>query len=299
MSKVLIAGATGLVGQRLVELLIEKGFEVNVLSTRKSAQVKGASVFLWSPMQLSMDIEALKGVDAIINIAGATVNKRWTSTYKQEIYDSRTRTAETLLKAINKSESTIKNYISASAVGIYPNDLEKFYREDDAPGNDFLAQVCKAWEATADKFTNLNVRVVKFRIGMVLSRNGGALQKLEPLTKFGLASPLASGKQWMSWIHIDDLCALFIYALEKKSLQGVFNAVASAPVRNADFTKQLAKALHRPAFLPAVPAAILKLTLGEMAAIVISSQKANSEKIVSSGFNFTYKTLPEALKALY
>lgn len=300
MKKVLVAGATGMVGRKLVALLNEAGYEVNVLSTRKNASLKGATVFYWNPTNYEVDAFSLEGVSAIINLAGATVSKRWTTAYKQEIYDSRTQTAETLYKALAKDKNhSVKSYISASAVGYYASDLNIKYSENDAPGNDFLAQVCIAWEAGADAFKQLNIRVVKHRIGIVLSREGGVLKELETITKFGLAAPLGSGKHWMSWIHVDDLCGMILHTVQNENLEGAFNAVAPNPVTNQEFTKTMAAALNRPAFLPNIPQFALKLLLGEMAQIAFMSQLVSSKKIEDSGYIFKHYTLSDALKAIY
>lgn len=299
MKKVLVAGATGMVGKRLVELLLEQGLEVNVLSTRKNATVDGAAVFQWNPNLFKLDDAALDGVDAIINLAGASINKRWTTSYKQEIYDSRTRPAETLLKALSKKNHSIKSYLSAAAVGIYPSSFDKTFVEDDEPGKDFLAQVCQAWETSADKIAAQNIRVVKLRIGIVLSREGGELKEFESLANKGLAAPLATGKHWRSWIHLDDLCRMFIHVLLQTEMEGSVNAAAPNPVTNRDFIKKLAAALHKPAIFPAVPEFVLKLILGEMATIATSSQKVSVQKMQDSGFQFRFNTLDEALTDLY
>ncbi len=300
MKKILVAGATGMVGRRLVDLLLKDGYGVNVLSTNKKATLKGATVFYWNPAEYEMDEAAVEGCIAILNLAGATVSKRWTTAYKQEIYDSRTQTAETLYNAVAKQKnSTVKSYISASAVGYYASSFTKIYTETDAPGNDFLAQVCKAWEAGADAFEALNIRVVKHRIGIVLSREGGVLKELEPLTKFGMAAALGTGKHWTSWIHLDDLCRMMLFTLKNETLKGAFNTAAPIAVSNTDFTKAMAAAMHRPAFLPNVPAFVLKLMLGEMAQIALMSQHVSVKKITDAGFVFNFTTVEEALKDLY
>ena len=289
-----------MVGRKLVALLNEAGYEVNALSTRKDATLKGATVFYWNPTNYEMDNASLEGVSAIINLAGATVSKRWTTTYKQEIYDSRTQTAETLYKAISYTKNnSVKSYISASAVGYYASDFNKNYIENDAPGTDFLSQVCIAWEAGADSFKQLNIRVVKHRIGIVLSRQGGVLKELEPITKLGLAAPLGTGQHWMSWIHVDDLCGMFLYTLQNENLEGAFNAAAPNPTTNKEFTKTLAAVLNRPVFLPNVPRFALKLFLGQMAQIAFMSQKVSSKKITDAGYQFQYNQLSSALEALY
>ena len=296
---VLVAGGTGLVGRALIAALLKTGQKVRVLSTRKGVEVTGAETFYWNPQDFHMDGQALDGTDVIVNLAGATVSKKWTTDYKQQIFDSRTRTAETLHRALRKMEThTVKAYVSASGVNYYPNSLDGVFVETDEPGNGYLAQVCQHWELGADKF-NDTARVVKLRIGAVLSREGGMLEKIEPLAKWGVNSPVGSGEQWLSWIHIDDLVQLIIHAITKDTVQGVYNAVSPEPVRNKVFTKQLGQAVKRPVFLPNVPGFVLKGMLGEMSTIVLEGQNCSSAKITQTGFTFSHKTLKDALSDLY
>ncbi len=298
--KILVTGATGFVGNRLVELLLANGHIINSLSTRKNAEVAGTKTYHWQPNEFEMDEKALDGVEGIIHLAGATVSKRWTPKYKQEIFDSRTRTAETLFRAIAKREKhTIKSFVSASAVGYYPSDFDRLYTEEAEPANDFLGQVCQHWEAASDKLSQLDIRVAKLRIGIVLGRGSGVLEQLELPTKFGLGAPLGNGKQWMSWIHLDDLCRLFIFATENDNVKGAINAGGTYPVTNKALSKALAKAMHRPFFVPPVPAFALKLALGEMASIALMSQKVSDEKTSKLGFEYDYQSLEDALKNLY
>ena len=298
--KVLVTGATGFVGDVLVEMLLAKGHTIHALSTRKNATVKGANTFVWQPNSYEMDAAALDGVEGIIHLAGATVSKRWTTKYKQEIFDSRTRTAETLFRAIAKlPQHNIKTFVSASAVGFYKSNFDETYVESDGPGNDFLSQVCQHWEAASDKMQQLGLRVGKLRIGIVLGRGGGVLGQLEPITKLGLGAPLGNGKQWMSWIHLTDLARLFVFALENQKVTGAINAGGPAPVTNRELSKALAKTLHRPFIAPAVPAFALKLALGEMAAIALMSQKVSEAKTKKLGFDYQFQTLEAALNDLY
>lgn len=298
--KILVTGATGFVGDVLVKMLLDKGHTVNALSTRPDAKVKGATTFVWQPDTFEVDPAALEGVEGIIHLAGATVSKRWTVKYKQEIFDSRTRTAETLFRAIAKlPQHNIKSFVSASAVGYYKSDFEKNYVESDGPGNDFLSQVCQHWEAASDKMQQLGLRVAKLRIGIVLGRGGGVLGQLEPITKWGLGAPLGNGNQWMSWIHLTDLARLFVFALENITVSGAINAGGLSPVTNRDFSKALAKALHRPFIAPPVPGFALKLALGEMATLALMSQKVSDQKTAKLGFDYQFQTLEAALKDLY
>jgi uncharacterized protein (TIGR01777 family) len=298
--KILVTGASGFVGQRLIDRLLKKGYEINSLSTRSDARIRGTTAYHWQPNDFEMDEGALDGVEGIIHLAGATVSKRWTPQYKQEIFDSRTRTAETLFRAIAKAKQhTIKSFISASAVGYYPSNADKLYTEDADPANDFLGQVCQQWERAGDKISQLNVRVVKLRIGIVLGRGGGVLQQLERPTRFGLGAPLGTGKQWMSWIHLDDLCRLFIFALENERVTGAINAGGAQSVTNKAMSKALAKAMNKPFFFPPVPAFALKLLLGEMATLALMSQKVSDAKTRNLGFVYQFNTLEDALTEMY
>ncbi len=300
MKKVLVAGATGLVGKHLVNKLLEQGLSVNILSTRKEASIKGTQTFTWNPQKYKMESEALNGVDAIVNLAGATIDKRWTPAYKQIIYDSRTQTGDTLFKTLQKQKENLPEvYISASGINFYPSNKERVFTEVDEPATDFFGQVCSAWERSADKMQSLNMRVIKLRIGVVLSNKGGMLKKIEPLAKTGLLSPLGNGAQNMSWIHIDDLCEIILFGLNHTNVSGAYNAIGPEHITNRAFTTAFAQQLNRPSFLPAVPKAVLKIALGEMAEVATSGVKASPQKIISAGYTFQYPNINSALANLY
>ncbi|MCB0475640.1 MAG: TIGR01777 family oxidoreductase [Flavobacteriaceae bacterium] len=298
--KVLITGATGLLGTEIVKLCIEKGYHVNYLTTRKrkirsEARLRG---YYWNPYNKDIDKSCIEGVDMIINLAGASISKRWTATYKSRILSSRTASLKVLYNLVSSTPNQVKQLISASAIGIYPSSLTEKYGEDTLTVNaSFLGTVVLTWEQAADEFKNLGLEVTKLRIGVVLSSKGGALEPLIKPVKFGVGSPLGSGKQYQSWIHIDDLTRIFLYVMEQQC-SGVYNAVASKPVTNEALTKVLAKQLHRPLWLPKVPAFMLKLILGEMATIVLESQYVLNDKIKSSGFEFEFDTIEHAVKDL-
>jgi uncharacterized protein len=294
---ILITGATGLVGEHIVNLLLEQKHTVHYLSTSKSKiqnknNFKG---FYWNPAKAEIDINAFNGVTKIIHLAGATVANRWTETYKNEILNSRIASADLLFKTIKENDFKIEQFISASAIGIYNSSFSVLNTED-SPTNPqtFLAEVVKIWEEKADFFAIENINVCKVRIGIVLDKNQGALPKMLQPIKMGFGSALASGKQWQSWIHIQDLARIFVYVLEKNK-SGVYNAVAPNPVTNLELTKYIAKTLKKPLFLPAVPAFMLKLILGEMSALVLESQKVSSQKISSEGFHFNFPQIENAL----
>jgi uncharacterized protein (TIGR01777 family) len=298
--RVLITGATGLVGQALVELFHEKGIGVNYLTTSRSKikTQQNYQGFYWDPSKSEIDTESLKEVTTIINLAGASVAKKWTSSYKKEILNSRLDTLMTLKKALSSEDHQVEQLITASAIGLYKNSLTKFHEEEQfSPGNNFLADVVLQWEAAADEVGKLGIDVAKIRIGVVLAKDGGALEKIKQPIENYIGAPLGTGKQWQSWIHIEDLTRIFFYVMEHK-LEGVFNAVAPNPVNNRELTECIAKRLEKPLILPKVPAFVLKLMLGEMATIVLGSQLVSSKKMLSTGFQFNYAQLKPALADL-
>ncbi|MCL6294583.1 TIGR01777 family oxidoreductase [Jejuia spongiicola] len=298
--RVLITGATGLVGQEVVKLCHEKDIAVNYLTTSKS-KIKGQKNyqgFYWNPKTQDIDKTCFKNVDAIIHLAGATVSKRWTIDYKKEILSSRIEGTQLLINALKGEMHTITQIVSASAIGIYPDSLINYYDEAFNDFDDsFLSDVVQKWEGVVDGFSKLNIAVSKIRIGLVLSNNGGALIEMVKPIRFGLGSAFGNGKQWQSWIHIKDLAHLFLYVLEYK-LIGVYNGVAPNPVTNMELTKSIAKALKKPLFLPNIPKFFMKLVLGEMHTLLFGSQRVSSKKIENKGFQFKEYHLQSALKDL-
>ncbi len=298
--RVLITGATGLIGSKISQLCRDKGMEVHYLSTSKDklenkADYKG---FYWNPNNNEIDSEAIKGVDAIINLVGASIAERWTPEQKKIILKSRTETANLLYKCLQENEHQVKNLVSASAIGVYPSSLEKLYTEEDKGVDDsFVGEVVVKWEEAVDNFKDLGIEVAKIRIGLVLAENGGVLQKLKEPVNFNVGSPLGSGKQWQSWIHIDDISGIFLFALENQ-LTGIYNAVAPNPVTNKELVNEVASQMGKPVWLPNVPKVALKLVLGEMSHIVLSSQLVSSDKIEQEGYSFKYVNLAKALEDL-
>lgn len=299
--KLLITGATGLVGQALTEMLLDRGDSVHYLTTRTSKveQKENCKGFLWNTKTQEIDKACFEGVSVIINLAGASVAERWTSEHKKAILDSRINSLNVLQNALSEIEHEVKHLVSASAIGVYPSSLTKLYDEDESDlSQDFLGDVTQKWEAAADRFEKLNIEVTKLRIGVVLSADGGALEKMaDPIKKY-VGAPLGSGEQWQSWIHIEDLARLFCFVIDEE-LSGVFNAVAPNPVNNKALTKAIAKALDKPLILPPVPKFALKLLLGEMSQIVLGSQLVSADQIQEEGFVFEYAQVEKALEEIY
>jgi uncharacterized protein (TIGR01777 family) len=298
---VLITGGTGLVGSRLTALLIEKGYQVSHLSRSKKEGIN-PKTYQWDIKKKSIEEEAIAKADYIIHLAGASVaDKRWTSSRKKEILNSRIESAALLRDKLKTVQNNVKALISASAIGIYGIDTGSRINTEEAPkGNDFLADVAKHWEAAADDIAMQvpQIRIVKLRIGIVLSDKGGALEKMMQPIRLGAGAPLGSGKQYMSWIHIDDLCRMFIHAIENDNIKGVYNAVAPHSVTNEELTRQAAKLINRPVLGLHVPAFALKLVLGEMAETVLGGSIISADKIKQTGFNYRYAHLNDALSNL-
>ncbi len=296
--KILITGASGLIGSRLTDLLLQKGYQVSHLGRNK----KSGSVpsFVWDVNQGKIDSQALVGVDTIIHLAGAGVaDKRWTISRKKEILESRTKSSLLLSNTLANANHTVKAVVSASAIGYYGFGFdEEIFTEASNPGIDYLAQVTKQWEESVDQISSLNLRVVKLRIGIVLSDQGGALVEMARPIRLGVGAALGTGKQYLSWIHIEDLCAMFAKAIEDDTMKGAYNAVSGEWITNIEMTKLMAKILKRPLLLPNVPAFVMKILIGEMAVIVVNGSKVSADKIKKTGFVFRYTNLEEALESL-
>jgi uncharacterized protein len=298
--KVLITGGTGLIGNHLIDILSGKGFDIEILS-RASNELKGKKCWKWDVQQGFLDPDSILTADHIIHLAGSGLSDRkWTPERKKEILESRARSTDLLFNALSRGSHHVKTFISASAIGYYGWNTGTILVDEDRkkPGDDFIATVVKEWESSALKINTLGIRTVILRFGLVLTRKGGVLGKLMLPVKFGLSASLGSGEQYMSWVHIEDLCGIITEALNNTRMQGVFNAVSPEPVTNKKFMKTLARSLHKPAFLPNVPSIILKLLLGEMASMVLGGNNVSSKKIESTGFKFKYDKLELALKDL-
>lgn len=298
--KVLITGATGLIGSALVKLCHSEGVLVHYFTTRKEKieDLENYKGFYWNPKNNEIDVKAFEGVTAIINLAGATISKRWTPSYKKEILSSRTEPAQLIYNTLKKTEHSITNFISASGISVYPASETKLYTEENKEvDTSFLATVVEAWEASANQFRDLGMDVAMVRTGMVLAKNEGALPKLVKIIKMGLGAPLGNGNQWQSWIHVNDIAGIYFFILINE-LEGIYNAVAPSPVTNQKMTKLLAKKLHAPLWLPNVPAFVLKLLLGEMAILALEGQLVSSKKIEASNYHFKFSNMEAACQDL-
>lgn len=292
--KILISGGTGLVGKRLSKMLLNKGHDVKILSRKKS---NAQNFVRWDIDQNYIDPKALEGIDAIIHLAGEGIaDKLWTAKRKIEIIESRVKSTKLLYNALSNSTShNVKTFISSSAIGYYSERGDELLKEHDAAAKDFLGTTCLAWENEVDRIGNLGIRTVKLRTGIVLSLEGGALKQMITPFKFNIGSALGNGQQWMSWIHINDLCEMYLYALENSNLEGAYNAAAPEPVRNTEFSKTLAKVLQKAYWAPNVPAFVLKLIFGEMSSVVLGSTRVSADKILNTGFKFNFNNLEKAL----
>lgn len=299
MPTILITGGTGLIGKELGQALLEKGYQVIILSRQanKRSANSGLSVVNWNVEEQTIDKEALAQADHIIHLAGAGVaDKRWTRKRKQEITDSRINSSKLIVEGLKTIPNNVKTVVSASAIGWYgPDHSGKDFIEPDSPSNDFLGQTCKQWEESIEPIAELGIRLVKLRTGIVLSKGGGALKEfLKPL-KFGIAAILGTGKQIISWIHINDLVRMYIAAIENGNMQGVYNAVTPNPVSNKELTLELAKN-RKKFFIPVyVPSFVLKMVLGEMSIEVLKSCTVSSNKIQQAGFQFKFPSITDAL----
>jgi len=296
--RILITGATGLIGSELVLLLLQNGISVHYLTTskRKIENQPNYKGFFWNPKLGIIDENCLMGVDAIIHLAGASISKRWTKSYKQEIIESRIFSSNLLFKIVKENPNQVKQIISASGTAIYPNSSSTVYTEDSKTiADNFLSNVVLKWEESVDKFQSLNIKVCKLRTGVVFSDKGGALLEIVKPIKLGLGSPFGDGKQVQSWIHLHDLVTMYLFAVEN-SLEGVYNAVAPHPITNSELTKNIAAILEKPLFMPNIPKFVMKLILGEMHELLFEDKRISAQKVINSGFVFQYLTSEKALK---
>jgi len=295
--KIVISGASGLIGRRLLKNLSAAGHSIHVLSRHAGTNLPpGVKLSTWDPVKNQPPEESLRDAGAVIHLAGEPVAQRWTAHTRQLIRESRVMGTRNLVQAIEKLPGKPEALICASAIGYYGSRGDEVLTESSAPATSYLADVCQAWEKEAQAAEALGVRVVGVRIGLVLDSRGGALQRMLPPFRMGIGGRLGSGKQWMSWIHLEDLAAMFQFALDHP-VRGAFNGVAPYPVSNSEFTRALGQALHRPAIFP-VPAFALKALFGEMSEILLASQRVAPAAVEAAGFRFRFPQLDAALRDL-
>ncbi len=296
--KIIVTGATGLIGKKLVSELLKRNNEVTVFtrSVKRAEKLMNATEFVeWNPVNISAWINNLGGKDAIINLAGENImGKRWDENHKRKIVQSRLITTRALVNAMYHVEQKPSVFISASAIGYYGFSEDKIFTEESPAGKDFLADLTQRWEREASDAEYSGIRRVSLRIGIVLDKNEGALSKMILPFKLFVGGPLGSGRQWFSWIHIEDLVNLFLFALENNRIQGSYNATSPNSVRMSEFAKILGEILHRPSLLH-VPAFVLKLMLGEGAEYLLNGAKVLPVKTLASGFKFRFERIEEAL----
>ncbi len=298
MEKVLITGGSGLIGQHLADYLSSPNYELKLLSRKKN--LNKSNIYFWDLNSGQIEEEALNGIEHIIHLAGAGVaEKRWTAKWKKEIIDSRVKSSELLFNEVSKMYIKPKTFISASAIGYYGAITnEKIYTEVDNSGDDFLGEVCQQWESSSQKFSELGIRNVQLRFGVVLSAKGGALPKMMLPIKLGVGSALGTGNQFVSWIHIDDVARIIEKAILDEDISGPYNVVAPEYRTYNEFVKVITQKLEKPLFMPNIPNFILKLVLGEMSQIVLEGSRMSNKKIIDSAYTFSFPILDKALSNL-
>lgn len=302
--KILITGATGFIGKKLTVKLIEAGHEVHVLSRDKvkAKQIfphERVTAFEWSDNHSKPPSQSIEGIDGVINLMGENIGgKRWTIDQKKKLRESRVDATQNLISLIETERTRpLDFFISASAIGIYPVNSAHTLNEESREGHTYLATLCHDWESSLNVLTKTKRKVI-IRTGVVLEKDGGALKKMLPPFELGLGGPIGDGNQMMSWIHLDDIVALYMAAATDENYQGVYNACAPHPVCNFDFTKALGEAIHRPTIIP-VPTLPLKIAFGEMSTIILDSQAVVSKRLSEAGFEFKYPTIESAFAAIF
>tara|TARA_Y100000739_G_scaffold125338_1_gene108021 strand:- start:1509 stop:2423 length:915 start_codon:yes stop_codon:yes gene_type:complete len=302
MKSILITGGTGLIGSKLLDSIDKSVYNVYVLTRKKSYKENGVNYINWDPENSVLDISQIKNLYSVINLAGESIDgSRWTSNYKRKILDSRVNSTRLLFNKVKEMKELPKSFISASATGFYEVNTDNPQVETDLPGNNFLSDVVQQWEKEILKFKSLGLRTTTFRIGLVLSKDGGVLKRLYPIFKFFLGVPIGSGKQMISWIHESDMIGLINMAIESNKLEGIYNAVAPEIITNTEFTKSLLKSLNRfsyPSIIKA-PSFIVRILFGEQSDLVLNGLNISSEKIMQSNYKFKFTKLSSALNAIY
>jgi uncharacterized protein len=291
--RILVSGVSGPIGKALLPELRKRGHVIRLVRGR----VTGNDQISWNPAQ-ALPPQQVEGFDIVIHLAGETIVGRWNAAKKARIRDTRVQGTKTLVESLTKTAHPPRVFICASAIGYYGDRGDELLREESAPGSDFLAQVCREWETATQPATNAGIRTVNTRFGVILSRDGGALPKMLPPFRMGVGGRIGTGRQWMSWIHIADVVGAIEHALDNPSVSGAVNVVGPNPAMNAEFTRTLARALHRPAIFP-MPSFAARLAFGEMGdALLLASQRVEAAKLTANGYRFQFEDLSAALAAL-
>ncbi len=295
---VLITGGNGLVGRYLTSILTSQGFRVSVLSRNAGKAGRENNIFRWDPEKRYIDPAAVKGTDYVIHLAGAGIGeKRWSEKRKVEILNSRIETALFLREVFKAGGIKLKAFVSASAVGIYGSvTSNKIFKEDDPPSEDFLGITCRLWEEVAGLFADEGCRVVKIRTAVVIEKSDPALVRLMGPARYGAVVRVGTGRQYFPWIHINDLCNIYLMAIRDQNMQGAYNAVAPEQVTHNEFVRTMAAVMNRPVFLPPLPGFIMKIIFGEMADVILEGSRISSDKIIDAGYRFEFPDLTSALK---
>jgi uncharacterized protein (TIGR01777 family) len=295
---VLISGGTGFIGKRLTAMLIENNFSVSILSRSQKQNTADVFYYQWDVSKQTIDEESVLKADFVIHLAGENIaEKRWTKERKEAIVQSREQSIRLIHDVLKKNNKKLDAFVSASGIGIYGAiNGSEICNENTAPVNDFLGTTCQKWEAAADTVASFAIRVVKIRTGLVLGKEDGFLKKLTPIFKFRLGSALGSGKQYMPWIHIDDLCGIYLEAINNSTMNGAYNAAIFDNTTNTTFSKTLSKIYGYSLWLPNVPAFLIQLAMGEMAQIILTGRRVSSVKIEEIGFKFQFTNLKKALR---
>ncbi len=307
MATILISGGTGLIGSHLTNLLIERGNDVIILTREKNKTTNNPKISysFWSVKDKIIDAEVVRKADHIVHLAGAGVmDKKWTNEYKNLIIDSRVKSAELIISCLAENGHHVESFISASAIGWYGKDNKPLVRnegfiETDPPSDDFLGKTCVLWETASTPVTDLGIRLVRLRTGIVLSNKGGALERYKSTLKFGIAPILGNGRQIVSWIHIDDLCRMYCESIENNLLNGTYNAVAPEPLSQKDLIIELGQTMRKKFFIPVyVPAFGLKWVFGKRSIEILKSETVSNKKIKDTGFTFLYPSIESAIDDL-
>lgn len=300
MKNILVAGGTGLIGSRLIHFLMSKDYNIGILTRQDKKDSDRIRYFKWDVNNKTIDVQAIKWADGLINLAGAGIaDERWTESRKKVITNSRIKTNEILLQAFLDNDKKPEVYVSSGGMNFYGDSGDQWLTEADPKGkNGFLPDSCEAWERAVNKWREHDIRTVQYRISIVLSTKGGALPKLTMTMPVGLMPYFGNGRQWYSWIHIDDICRLFVHALEQKDMNGIYNAASPNPLTNKDFVREILDAAGQFGITPPVPAFALKIGLGDMAETVLTSVRLSVKKLMSTGFKWQYPELRFAYQHL-